>query len=70
MQEGFASLLGFLSAAADSYRYRGTDWDRITEDDNASMFPREVVDWAYMHSDEIYMLGLEIEESETALIED
>ena len=66
--EGMASLLSFLGAAADSYRCAGCDWDRITEDDNATLFPREVVEWAYQNSDEIYMIQMEIEESETAQI--
>lgn len=69
LQEGFASLLSFLGAAAESYRYRQCDWVNIGEDDNASLFPRPVVEWAYQNSDEISMLECEIEESELELIE-
>lgn len=68
LQEGFSSLLSFLDAAQESYRYRGLLWENITEDDNASSFPREVVEWAYQNSDEIGMLSCELSESETALI--
>lgn len=68
LQEGMASLLCFLGAAAESYHYRG---NRCTgdPDDNSSMFPEDVVEWAYEHSDEISMLQYEIEESKTDLIE-
>lgn len=69
LQEGFASLLGFLGAAAESYHYRGMDWDNIGPDDNATLFPRPVVEWAYQNSDEITMLELEIEETENLIEE-
>lgn len=60
LQTGFGSLLVFLGAAADSYRYRGLDWDKITEDDNASIFPRPVTEWAYQNENEICMLEYEL----------
>lgn len=63
LQQGFASLLSFLTAAAESYQYRGLDWENIGPDDNATMFPREVTEWAYQFSDELSMLALEIEET-------
>lgn len=70
LQEMFCSLLSFLDAAAESYRYH-MDYDKAVEaDSNATLFPREVVEWAYQNSDEISMTRLEIEESETALIEE
>lgn len=69
LQEGFESLLSFLTAAADSYRYRGMDWEEITEDDNASLFPRAVVEWAYQNSSELELLSLEIEENPELIIE-
>ena len=58
----FVSFLSFLGAAAESYQYRGMDWEKIDEDDNATMFPRPVTEWAYRNSDEISMLQCEIEE--------
>jgi hypothetical protein len=60
----FENFLCFLGAAADSYRYRGLDWEKIGPDDNATMFPRHVTEWAYQNSDEISMLQCEIEEGE------
>lgn len=69
LQQGMESLLSFLGASAESYRYK-MDWDKLTPDSNASLFPRPVVEWAYQNSDEISILLCEIEESETPLIEE
>jgi hypothetical protein len=63
VQEGFESLLCFLGAAAESYRYAGGGGE------NVDLFPLPVVKWAAQHSDEIEMLQVEIEES-PGLIED
>jgi hypothetical protein len=67
--EGMVSLLCFLGAAAGSYRYRGCKYTG-DPDDNSSLFPQPVTEWAYQNSDEIDMLRIEIEESKTTLIED
>lgn len=64
MQRGFGVLLSFLCAAAESYRYRGLDWEKIGPDDNASLFPRPVVQWAYQFSNELEMLKIELNETE------
>lgn len=69
LQSGFESLLSFLSAAVESYRYRKLQWTD-DPDDNMHLFPREVVEWAYKYSDEIQMLELEIEETDEQLIEE
>lgn len=61
LQQGMESLLSFLGAAAESYRSK-MDWDKITLDDNASLFPRPILRWAYQNSGEIAMLQFEIEE--------
>lgn len=71
LQDMFCSLLTFLSAAAESHRYR--IWkgaDEIDPDSNESLFPAEVVEWAAHHSDEISMIQLDIEESGAVLIEE
>lgn len=61
VQDGFANLLGFLSAAAESRRYReGGHGDGENED----LFVPAVVDWATENDDEISMLRCEIEEQE------
>lgn len=57
LQEGMSSLLSFLGAAAESYRYAGMDGE------NSDLFPKPVTEWAYENSDEISMLALEIEET-------
>ena len=64
LQEGFESLLSFLSAAAESWRYAGSNGE------NSDLFPRPVVKWAAQNSDEIGMLECEIEESESDLIDE
>ena len=58
LQEGMASLLSFLSAAAESY----------PDGENADLFPTAVTEWAYQNSDEISLLGIEIEEATEPLI--
>lgn len=63
VQDGMAALLSFLSAAAESYSFRDCNWDNNSEDDNALLFPRPVVEWAYQNSDEIAMLEVEISET-------
>jgi hypothetical protein len=59
LQEALATLLTFLSAAAEAY-----DYERRTgrQSDNSDLFPAEVAEWAHMHSDEIGMLAHEMEE--------
>lgn len=57
-REGLASLLSFLSAAAESRQYR----ERTGRGgDNEDLFPAEVVDWACQFSDEIAVASLELE---------
>jgi hypothetical protein len=69
LQEGFRSLLSFLGAAVESYRYRQCVYTG-NPDDNMTLFPKEVVEWAYHHADTLQMLELEIEEAHIQLIEE
>ncbi len=57
LQEGFSSLLSFLGAAAESYRYSEE------QGENSDLFPLPVTQWAADNSDEISMLRLEIDET-------
>ena len=59
IQDGLASLLSFLGAAAESRQYRERTG---REGENESLFPPAVVDWASENSDEIGMLAYELEE--------
>lgn len=59
LQEGMASLLSFLGAAAESYAYHMRT-QRQTE--NEDLFEPAIVEWAYQNSDEIGMLACELEE--------
>lgn len=63
LQEGFASLLGFLSAAGESFRYAGM------KGENSTLFPAPVTEWASENAEDIAMLGLEIEETEDLIEE-
>lgn len=64
IQDGIASLLSFLGAAAESRQYRerngGTE---IDPDSNEGLFTPAVVDWASANSDDISMLCCELEEA-------
>jgi hypothetical protein len=55
IQEALSSLLSFLVASAEAVRY-GSD------SDNSDLFPKKVAEWAYMNSDELSMLSVELEE--------
>jgi hypothetical protein len=65
LQEGLASLLAFLSAAAESYRYTMGGH----ESDNADLFPPEVMRWAYHNADEIGMAEIDLEETHNIIQE-
>lgn len=65
LQEGMTSLLSFLGAAADAYRYEMGG----RKSDNSDLFVPEVVEWAYQNSDEISMLAYEISESPALIVE-
>lgn len=66
LQSGLASLLSFLTAAAESLSYR-LRTGRTGE--NEDLFPANVVEWAHLYSDELSMLQMELEEN-VNLIED
>lgn len=57
LREGIASLLSFLGAFAESWRYRGS------EGENADLFPADMATWAMANSDELGMLSFELEEN-------
>ncbi len=64
---GMASLLSFLGASADSYAYRMRTGDT---GENEDLFAPVIVEWAYQNSDELSMLQMDIEESETTLVDE
>lgn len=65
LQEGMESLLSFLCAAADAYRYEMGG----RQSENSDLFVPEVMEWAYQHDGELQMLQCEIEETPDLIIE-
>ena len=57
-RDGMESLLGFLMAAAEAYRY-----SMVTgrESDNADLFPAPVMEWAYQNDSELQYAAIEVE---------
>ena len=66
LQQGFASLLSFLGACAESMAYK-----RRTGrgGENCGLFPPAVAEWADMNSDEIAMMAIEVEETKNLIEE-
>lgn len=55
-----ASLLSFLTAVAESYRYRMSHPD--SDPENLDLFSEKVAEWAYMNDSELQMAEMELEE--------
>ena len=59
LQDGLASLLSFLGAAASDYKHYMMEGGHVPDGES---FPRHVCEWAYMNEDELSMLQLELDE--------
>lgn len=66
LQSGLASLLSFLTAAAEAYAYTLRTG---RESDNADLFPPHVTEWAYQNSDELSMLQCELQDNPELIVE-
>jgi len=69
LQDAFVSILSFLGACAESRQYatrRGMD---PMEGENSDLFPESVGAWAEMNSDEISILGYDLEQADDLLTE-
>lgn len=64
-QEAFATLMSFLGAAAESYRY--TMQGQYS--DNSDLFPPKVMEWAYQNQNDIDSLAFELEETKNLIEE-
>ncbi len=58
MVEPFASMLGFMAAAAGAYRHEMGM--HSVKSDNHDLFPDHVMEWCYENEDEISLLGCDI----------
>lgn len=67
-QEMFGTLLAFLGAAAESHAWRIRASAEVDEDE--TMFPPAVVEWAHRHGDELDDLRQDLEESGKNYIEE
>lgn len=56
------AMLSFLSACGEGLSYQERTG---RESENADLFPRDVASWCATHADELAILGLEIEESDS-----
>lgn len=61
-RDGMESLLSFLGAAAESYRYH----HGMKEDSNTELFPEHICEWACENSDEIGIAAYEMEHFDAA----
>jgi hypothetical protein len=59
LQDGLIDLLAFLSAAAESYRFSLQHPEE--ENDNADLFPKEIMEWACQNQDAISMVETDME---------
>jgi len=67
LQNGFAAILDFLSACAESRAYATRKGKDPMEGENSDLFPANVGEWAEYNSDEIAMLSLELQETKGLL---
>ena len=61
IEEMMESLLGFMAACGESYGYAMRRPNSNPE--NLDLFPEQMHEWCYLNSDELSMLGIEIEEA-------
>jgi len=67
IQSGMESLLSFLYACGEAYRYKMAYPE--SEPENLDLFPPNVAEWCYLHSEELSMMELELQEN-PELVED
>jgi hypothetical protein len=67
LQDGFASMLAFLGACAESRAYAARQRKDPMDGENSGLFPANVGEWAESVSDELAMLQIEIEETKNLI---
>lgn len=68
LQDGFASILSFLSACAESRSYAERHGKSPMDGENSDLFPDHVGQWAQEFSDEISLLELDISEQRNLIL--
>jgi hypothetical protein len=68
IREAFSSILDFMSACGESYRYKMSHPD--SEPDCLTLFPEEMREYCYQNSDELSMLSLDLQENGSELIQE
>lgn len=63
IRSGMASLLNFMSACGESFRYAGKDGD------NVDLFPESMWEWLSSNREELSMLAMEIDEDAGCCVE-
>lgn len=64
IREGMESLLGFMSACGESFRYRGNGGE------NVDLFPESMWEWCATNREELGMLAEEIKENPDCCVEE
>lgn len=60
VQETMACLLSFLAATGEAYHYYG---NKTKKGSTTDLFPEDVCQWAYVNSEELMMLEMELQET-------
>lgn len=70
LADGLSSLLSFMSACGESYRYAVRKGIPLDDSENGDLFPPDVAEWCYQNSDELSILACEIEENPNCIMEE
>lgn len=65
VQEGYAALLSFLSAAGESYARSMRERMLLTDTENGDLFAKSVAEWAHMYADEIDVARMDIDSGDS-----
>lgn len=61
LREAYRALCSFLDAAAESYGHAMRNRTDLADTENGDLFPADIVEWAYVNSDELSMASIDEE---------